>query len=123
MTGREEPSKRDLEANMHKRMYLPATGPGSRKPQSKRFNRHGIVDVDVAPAHDLKAKKGKGVKGKGYVPFRRYQCICLMLIRLWLLVLPPPPVQVQAQVPPPLPLPQQQLEHPATQVPASHRPM
>lgn len=67
MTGREEPSKRDLEANMHKRMYLPASGPGSRKPQSKRFNRHGIVDAAVVPGHELKAKKGKAGKGKGYV--------------------------------------------------------
>ena len=67
MTGRAEPSRRELEANIHKRMYLPASGPGSRKP--KRFNRQGLVDAAVVPGHELKAgRKGKG-KGKGYVLF------------------------------------------------------
>lgn len=67
MTGRAEPSKRDLEANLHKRLYIPASGPGSRK-VSKRYNRHGtaVPVSSKAAASTLKAgAKAKGHGGKG----------------------------------------------------------
>lgn len=61
MTGREQPSKRELEENMEKRLYLPASGPGSRKP-AKRYNRHGAgKGSDLATGG--KNKKGKAAKG------------------------------------------------------------
>ena len=76
MTGREEPTKRDLEANLHKRLYIPATGPGSRK-QTKRFSRQGTSRITPAgsTAGLLKAGAGdkfKGAKGKGSVKAHRY---------------------------------------------------
>ena len=75
MTGREEPSARSLEENLHKRMYIPATGPGSRK-VGKRYNRHGVAHPAAAKSagNSLKSKvsgakagaaKTKGGKGKG----------------------------------------------------------
>ena len=71
MTGRDAPSKRDLEENINKRLYLPASGPGSRK-QSKRYNRHGTAHTSLASAsaNNLKLKSKSSKKGHavaGYV--------------------------------------------------------
>ena len=63
MTGRVPPSKRELEENLEKRLYLPASGPGSRKPH-KRYNRHG-VEAHEAQGGPNKLKAGKKGKGKG----------------------------------------------------------
>jgi hypothetical protein len=62
MTGREEPTKRDLEANLHKRLWLPEGGPGSRRPQ-RRYNRHGIAAHEQDGSGPNKFKAGKGGKG------------------------------------------------------------
>ena len=44
MTGRAEPSARELEANLHKRLWLPEPGAvGSRVALQKRYNRHGAL--------------------------------------------------------------------------------
>lgn len=71
MTGRDAPDALELRANIHKRMYIPSTGPGARKPKSKRYNRKGVFDV-IDPTETAKflsnkfAGKGHGQKaGKG----------------------------------------------------------
>lgn len=63
MTRREEPSKRQLEANIHKRMYIPASGPGARNPASKRYNRHGADLAANAKGKKVSGKAGKAAKG------------------------------------------------------------
>ncbi|KAI0696803.1 aspartic peptidase domain-containing protein [Cytidiella melzeri] len=65
MTRREAPTKRQLQENIEKRLYIPASGPGSH---SKRFNRHGVPKVPAtgelaAVKNKNKAKGGKGGKG------------------------------------------------------------
>lgn len=54
MTGRAQPSQQELRANLHKRMYLLEHGPGSRN--GKRYNRHGVTNVDA-----VTAGKGNGI--------------------------------------------------------------
>ena len=72
MTGRAAPSELELRANIHKRLYIPSSGPGSRNSKSKRFNRlgTGFKSGSVGPA-DLLANgfrvKGQG-HGQGYAP-------------------------------------------------------
>ena len=53
MTGRPEPSHQELRANLHKRMYLLEHGPGSR--HGKRFNRHGVANVDAISTDNVAA--------------------------------------------------------------------
>lgn len=49
MTGRDAPSALELRASLHKRLYIPPGGrPGSRKGNSKRYNRHGISPLSEA---------------------------------------------------------------------------
>lgn len=78
MTGRDLPSAVELRANMHKRLYIPAAGrPGSRKANSKRFNRHGATALAKPVAESSEAlgllsnalrQKGHGNNGaKAYV--------------------------------------------------------
>ncbi|GBE88244.1 acid protease [Sparassis latifolia] len=72
MTGRMEPSPRELEEKLHKRMYIPPTLRHSR--HNKRFNRgglpsHATVEVveaeDVIVAHDSATGKNKSANKKG----------------------------------------------------------
>ncbi|THG95238.1 hypothetical protein EW026_g6382 [Hermanssonia centrifuga] len=77
MTGRSAPTKRELQENIDKRLYLPASGPGSRKPKSKRYNRQGVAAHGVTGSELIsnkaaakktgkaKAVGAKGAKGKG----------------------------------------------------------
>lgn len=64
MTGRQEPSKDEQRAKLHKRMYLLEHGPGSRN--GKRYNRNGVTNSDAlvksAKSNSLAATKG-GVAG------------------------------------------------------------
>ncbi|KAJ3483390.1 hypothetical protein NLI96_g6342 [Meripilus lineatus] len=69
MTGREAPSDLELRENLNKRLYIPASGTGSR--QSKRFDRNGagrrISTTNVA-AKNRKAKgngNGRNSKNNG----------------------------------------------------------
>ncbi|OBZ72300.1 putative aspartic-type endopeptidase CTSD [Grifola frondosa] len=60
MTGRAPPSKRELEDNLTKRLYIPAGGrPGHKN--AKRYNRSGINVAVAEPfVNEAAAKKGKG---------------------------------------------------------------
>ena len=64
MTGRAEPSARELEANLHKRLWLPEPGAvGSRVGPQKRYNRHGALHAqDNGAPNKFKAGKGRGAK-------------------------------------------------------------
>ncbi|CAL1716788.1 unnamed protein product [Somion occarium] len=65
MTGREAPSDLELRAHIHKRMYIPATGPGSRKPAvDKRFNRSGVSHISEPVTTLVNNAATKGGKGK-----------------------------------------------------------
>ncbi|KAI0077892.1 aspartic peptidase A1 [Panus rudis PR-1116 ss-1] len=62
MTGREAPSDLELRENIHKRMFVPATGPGSRKTKGKRFDRHGMNYPASPTASALNNKVNKAGK-------------------------------------------------------------
>ena len=61
-TGREAPSARELRDNLHKRLYIPGDGPGSRN--SKRYNRQGLAAGGSSFLANSFAQKGHGKKGK-----------------------------------------------------------
>ncbi len=84
MKGVAPPSKRDLEANLSKRMFIPQGGRPGKAKQQKRYNRLGMPGVQAAVADDedeeddpsleslvkdklkgLKTAAKKGKKGKG----------------------------------------------------------
>ncbi|RDX57523.1 acid protease [Lentinus brumalis] len=84
MKGVAPPSKRDLEANLSKRMFIPQGGRPGKAKQQKRYNRLGMPGAQAAVADDedeeddpsleslvkdklkgLKTAAKKGKKGKG----------------------------------------------------------
>ena len=62
MKRREVPSDDELRARLHKRMFIPATGPGSH-PFEKRFNRQGVPAATNADVDENTLAKGKAAKG------------------------------------------------------------
>lgn len=81
MTGRDAPSDLELRANLHKRLYIPASG----RPHAKRYNRHNNAEINAAVetgevggfhVNDAR-KKGHGAKGNAYVYFVYWECTCI----------------------------------------------
>jgi len=80
MTGRAAPNDTELEAALHKRMYLLPYGPGSKRP-TKRYYRAGIAEAKAKLIESMtnsataetneafsfgkKGKKGQGAAGQG----------------------------------------------------------
>lgn len=66
MTGRSQPSARELKANLHKRLESTETQVFARN--QKRFNRHGVTKAAASSeVNEAKVGKAKGAQGKGRV--------------------------------------------------------